>query len=57
MTRKNPLTTQLRHFVDVVRGNAVPRVTADDGYLNMVIVEAIVKAASLNREVRISEIA
>jgi len=57
VTRQDPLTTQLRHFVDVVRGNAVPRVTADDGYLNMVIVEAIVKAASLNREVRISEIA
>jgi len=55
--RHDPLTTQLRHFVDVVRGNAVPLVTARDGYLNMVIIEAIVKAANSSREVRISEIA
>jgi predicted dehydrogenase len=55
--RHDPLTTQLKHFVDVVRGNAVPLVTARDGYLNMVIIEAIVKAANSSREVRISEIA
>lgn len=55
--RRDPLTTQLAHFVDVVRGNTLPLVTARDGYLNMVVIEAIVKSADSGREVQISEIA
>lgn len=54
--RKDPLVRQLEHFVDVVRGVANPRVTARDGYLNMVVVEAIRLAAERRRTVSISEI-
>lgn len=39
--RKDPLFLQLEHFVDVVRNGAAPRVSARDGYLNMLVIEAI----------------
>tara|TARA_R100001369_G_scaffold72206_1_gene100169 strand:+ start:180 stop:1250 length:1071 start_codon:yes stop_codon:yes gene_type:complete len=39
--RKDPLRLQLDHFVDVVRHGAEPRVSARDGYLNMLVIEAI----------------
>jgi predicted dehydrogenase len=53
---QDPLKLQLAHFVDVVRGRAVPLVSARDGYLNMVVLEAIVKAAKTGSEVKVSEI-
>ncbi len=40
----NPLARQLDHFVDVVRGRAAPRVSARDGYLNMLVVDAIMRS-------------
>lgn len=39
--RLNPLERQLDHFIEVVRDGAVPRVSAHDGYLNMLVVQAI----------------
>lgn len=52
---QDPLARQLQHFVEVVRGQAQPLVSARDGYLNMVVVEAISRAAENRREVRLSE--
>jgi len=40
-TPRNPLELQLGHFVEVLRGNAQPKVTARDGYLNMQVLDAI----------------
>lgn len=39
--RADPLRLQLDHFVDVIRGNASPRVSARDGYRNMLVVQAL----------------
>ena len=54
--RHDPLARQIGHFVDVVRGSAQPRVTARDGFLNMVVLEAISRAAETRREVSIREV-
>lgn len=37
----DPLVRQLEHFVDVVRGSCDPLVAVDDGYRNMLVIEAI----------------
>lgn len=42
--RADPLARQLDHFVSVVRGEAKPRVSARDGFVNMLVVEAIVES-------------
>jgi predicted dehydrogenase len=39
--RRDPLTAQLDHFVDVIRNGTPPRVTAEDGYRNMLVIGAI----------------
>ena len=49
--RRDPLALQLDHFVDVVRDGAAPVVAARDGYLNMLVLEAIMQAASSNHTV------
>lgn len=54
--RIDPLEAQLNHFVDVVRNNAKPIVPARDGYMNMVVLEAIREAARSGREIHISEV-
>ena len=41
LAREDPLKLQLDHFVDVLRGNARPKASARDGYLNMVVIDAI----------------
>lgn len=41
----NPLTRQLEHFADVVRGDAEPLVSARDGLRNLAVIEAIAEAA------------
>lgn len=38
---RDPLTAQLEHFVDVIRNGTAPRVTAEDGYRNMLVIDAI----------------
>src|SRR6056297_190611 len=37
----DPLVAQINHFLDVIRGTERPRVSADDGYRNMKVVDAI----------------
>ncbi|WP_037373556.1 Gfo/Idh/MocA family protein [Sediminimonas qiaohouensis] len=54
--REDPLETQLTHFIDVIRGATPPRVSARDGYQNMVVLEAIVEAGRSGHEVRTDEI-
>jgi len=55
IARQDPLARQLQHFVEVARGEAQPLVGVRDGYLNMVVVEAITRAAETRREVRVSD--
>ena len=43
--RRDPLALQLAHFCAVVRGEASPLVTANDGLQNLRIVEAVAQAA------------
>ncbi|MGQ7844055.1 Gfo/Idh/MocA family protein [Granulosicoccus sp. 3-233] len=42
----DPLSRQLAHFVEVVRGVAEPRVSVEDGLTNLQVVEAIAQAAA-----------
>jgi predicted dehydrogenase len=45
MVRDDPIKLQMEHFGCVVRGDAAPLVTAQDGLNNLMITEAIVRAA------------
>ena len=45
MVRDDPLKHQMEHFGQVVRGEALPLVSARDGLLNLRVTEAIVEAA------------
>ena len=54
LQREDPLALQMAHFVDVIQSNATPRVSARDGLQNLLVVEAIVKAAQTQQTVRLS---
>jgi predicted dehydrogenase len=43
--RDDPLARQIEHFVQVIRGEAMPIVSARDGLQNLLVTEAIVEAA------------
>jgi len=47
----DPIRQQMSHFVDVVRGQAEPRVSARDGLMNLRVTEAIMAAAACGCEV------
>jgi len=47
--RQEPLACQLEHFVQVIRGNAKPLVSASDGLRNLKITEAIARSAAEGR--------
>lgn len=51
--RENPLLLQLEHFLEVIRGNARPRVTVRDGLQNLQVVEAIASATQTQQAVRL----
>jgi len=53
MVRDDPLKLQMAHFVRVVRGEAEPLVSAQDGLLNLRITEAIVEAARSGQTVKL----
>jgi len=53
MVRDDPLKHQMEHFGQVVRGEASPRVSAQDGLLNLRVTEAIVEAARTGRTVNL----
>lgn len=45
VVREDPLARQFAHFVEVIRGNAQPLVTARDGMNNLRVIAAIAEAA------------
>ncbi len=45
LRREDPLARQLAHFVQVIRGQAQPRVTVHDGLQNLRVIEAIAESA------------
>ena len=51
--RRDPLERQLAHFCAVIRGEAVPRVTARDGLANLRVTEAVTEAARSGNTVRL----
>ena len=54
MVRDDPLKHQMEHFGQVVRGEASPLVSAQDGLLNLRITEAIVEAARSGQTVHLA---
>ncbi len=53
--RADPLQRQIAHFLDVIRGTATPLVSARDGYNNMVVLDAILRAAADGRTVAVTQ--
>jgi predicted dehydrogenase len=53
LKREDPLTLQLRHFVDVIQGRSQPWVSVEDGFRNLVVTEAIKTAIETGSIVRI----
>ena len=51
LVRDDPLKHQMEHFGAVVRGEAHPLVTAQDGLQNLKVTEAIAEAAATGRVV------
>ena len=54
LQREDPLVLQIAHFVDMICHSVAPRVSARDGLQNLLVVEAIVKAAQTQQAVRLS---
>jgi predicted dehydrogenase len=54
LKREDPLVLQMAHFVDMVQHNVPPRVSTQDGLQNLLVVEAIVKAAQTKQSVRLA---
>ena len=54
LQREDPLVLQIAHFVDMIRHSVAPRVSARDGLQNLLVVEAIVKAAQTQQAARLS---
>ena len=50
----DPLERQMAHFVEVVRGRALPKVSAPDGLQNLRVVNAVAEAARSGRAVPIA---
>ena len=53
MVRDDPLRLQMEHFGAVIRGEALPLVTARDGLENLRVTEAITRAAESGQLVRL----
>ncbi len=53
VVRDDPLKHQMEHFGQVVRGEALPLVSAHDGLLNLRVTEAIIEAARTGRTVNL----
>ena len=54
MVREDPLVRQMEHFGAVIRGDAVPLVSAQDGLQNLRVTEAITEAARSGALVRLA---
>jgi predicted dehydrogenase len=53
LVRDDPIKLQMEHFGGVVRGEVSPLVSAQDGLNNLLVTEAIVKAAKSGQSVQI----
>lgn len=51
--RADPIEIQLQHFADVIKDKLPPKVTARDGYRNLLITEAIHKSAETRSIIKI----
>lgn len=49
-----PFTLQLRHFVEVVRGEAEPRCSAQDGLATVATLEAIIESLRTRKPVDVA---
>jgi predicted dehydrogenase len=56
LERKDPLTVQLQHFCQVIRGKVDPLVSVRDGLQNLRVTEAILEAAKSERLVRMDSL-
>lgn len=56
IVKSNPLEDQLKHFVEVLEGKAEPLASAYNGFMNIVVIEAIKQSINENRFVYISEV-
>jgi predicted dehydrogenase len=54
MVRDDPIQLQMEHFGAVVRGEAVPLVSAHDGLQNLRVTEAIAEAAKTGCMVQVT---
>lgn len=52
--RIDPLKIQISHFLDVIRGNVLPRVSARNGYINMLVVDAIIRSIQTRNLVNVN---
>lgn len=52
--RLDPLNCQLAHFIEIIRKNVNPLVTARDGYKNLLITEAIRDSARTKSVIKVS---
>jgi predicted dehydrogenase len=54
MRREDPLLLQMKHFLQMARGEVLPKVSARDGLANLQVTEAIVEAARSGSTVLVS---
>jgi predicted dehydrogenase len=53
--REDPLTLQLKHFIDLIGSDHIrPMVSASDGLRNLQVAEAIKTSAKLNKLIKIT---
>lgn len=53
---EDPLKCQLEHFYNVISGKAKPLVTVEDGYINMLVIEAIKQSILSDKSIDINTI-
>ena len=51
----NPLVEQFNHFLRVISGEDLPKVTLDDGFLNLLVLEAIRKSAATAQVIELNK--
>jgi predicted dehydrogenase len=49
----DPMTAELLHFIDVLRGGAEPLVTGEDGLETLKVINAIIESANKGQKIDI----
>jgi predicted dehydrogenase len=49
----DPMTAELLHFIDVLRGGAEPLVTGEDGLETLKVINAIIESANKGQKINI----